>query len=108
MPDGSFLLLVALIILLLCSFLISAVISSYARWDHSSGWRTWGPGVLAWSWPLSIAGTVVTLNATESGWALWILLLIPLALLAATALAAMEFVRARRLHCGKAKRRQPA
>jgi hypothetical protein len=95
-PDGQGLVLCFLFLLCVWSSVVSVFLGRLDWWEAVPGaspWRLWGPGVLAWSWPLVVVATfflsVVTLRA------LYILTLAPVALLAATALTVVEFRRRR-------------
>ncbi|WP_433282960.1 hypothetical protein [Micromonospora sp. CA-244673] len=58
----------------------------------ASPWRLWGPGVLAWSWTVPLAAGF--LLGTRP-WATYLVFVLPLGPLIATALTVLEFRRRR-------------
>lgn len=88
-------LLWVLLLLVTWSSVIGALLGRMDFWEAVPGaspWRLWGPGLLAWSWPVPmVAGFLLV----EERWANYLLVLLPLGPLIATALTVVEFRRRR-------------
>lgn len=98
-PDGLGPFLCFVLLLGVWSSVISALLGRLNWWEAMPGaspWRFWGPGMLAWSWPLlMVACFLLTLLASSDIWYLVFLALAPVALLIATTLTVAEFRRRR-------------
>lgn len=95
-PEGLGPFVCILILLCVWSSVISALLGRLNSWEAVPGaspWRFWGPGILAWSWPIVVVAC--SLLGFITPWAVYLLVLVPLALLAATALTVVEFRRRR-------------
>jgi len=93
--EGLGYLLWVLLLLVTWSGVVGACLGRLDLWEAVPGaspWRLWGPGLLAWSWPVPM---VASFLLVEEPWANYLLVLLPLGPLIATALTVVEFCRRR-------------
>lgn len=93
--DGLGYLLDLLVVLVTWSAVIGACLGRLDLREAVPGaspWRLWGPGLLAWSWPVPMT---LAFLFVEEPWANLLLVLTPLGPLLATPLTILEFLRRR-------------